>query len=692
MYRKFTHWSIIAKLTSLNVLVFIAVGGIVAVTLFSFYEIRGGLTTIISRDVTQVLDNARVGRELSEVFADTNLLIATFTEEDELLKTEGKRLVETLQHQLSDVKQKGKEDGLYDTLQEFSSTLQSLLEQCAVINGILEEIRTTDNELHRMIVDLEETVAEEMVTMIMGDKEEEAFILEQLGAMIPGYREVLFYLIIQINTMKQAHLGVKEVEEDYKQQILNILEDFSVKLKSVETTGQAFVSLGTQLMETTQQYQENITTLHQALQTFQIQLRSLKNTQEHLKTAMGEIDAQIADATGNIQGNIDRIILSSITVIAPLSGGVIIILLIAGYYAVRIVQPIRYAVRIADQLAEGDITCEIHAGHSQDEIGQLLAAINNMVGRLQDTLADVKKAADNVASGSQGMSSSAAEMSQGATTQAAAAEEASSSMEEMVANIRQNADNALQTEQIAMQAAGDARESGQAVVDTVTAIQEIAKRIGIIEDIARQTRMLSLNATIEAARAQEYGRGFAVVAEEVRALAERSQTAATEINALANSGVTVAEQAGEMLQKLVPDIQKTAELVQEISAASKEQNTGAGQINRAIQQLDQITQQNSATSEELSATAEELANQAEQLQRTIAFFKTDESAQKLLDDEQHTLEAIRTPPGTPGTHIKHRKEYEIEKGKRNDTSTRDPMASDQDSEARDERDDEFERY
>lgn len=236
-----------------------------------------------------------------------------------------------------------------------------------------------------------------------------------------------------------------------------------------------------------------------------------------------------------------------------------------------------------------------------------------------------EEAADNVASGSQQMSSSSEEMSQGATEQAASAEEASSSMEEMSSNIRQNADNAQQTERIAQKAAEDAKEGGFAVEKTVTAMRDIAEKISIIEEISRQTDLLALNAAIEAARAGEHGKGFAVVASEVRKLAERSQTAAGEISTLSGSSVEVAEKAGKMLSKLVPDIQKTSELVQEINAASNEQNTGADQINRAIQQLDLVIQQNASTAEEMASTAEELAAQAEQLQGSVAFFKIGDS-------------------------------------------------------------------
>jgi methyl-accepting chemotaxis protein len=235
-------------------------------------------------------------------------------------------------------------------------------------------------------------------------------------------------------------------------------------------------------------------------------------------------------------------------------------------------------------------------------------------------VADLRLAADNVAAGSQLLSASSEEMSQGATEQAAAAEEASSSMEEMSSNIRQNADNATQTEKLALQSAADARAGGEAVQETVVAMKQISGKISIIEEIARQTNLLALNAAIEAARAGEHGRGFAVVASEVRKLAERSQLAAAEIGKLSTTSVQVAERAGSMLARIVPDIQKTAELVQEISAACREQDQGAEQINKAIQQLDQVIQQNAMASEEMASTSEELSSQADQLQQIVTFF------------------------------------------------------------------------
>ena len=273
--------------------------------------------------------------------------------------------------------------------------------------------------------------------------------------------------------------------------------------------------------------------------------------------------------------------------------------------------------KTAERIAEGDLNIKIEARSEED---LLLHSLDNMATKLREIIQNVKRAVENVASGSQAMSASSEEMSQGAAEQAAAAEEASSSIEQMTANIRQNADNAIETEKIAVKASGDAQEGGEAVDATVSAMKEIAGKIMIIEEIARQTNLLALNAAIEAARAGEHGKGFAVVAAEVRKLAERSQKAAGEINNLSNNSVGVAERAGELLESIVPNIQKTSELVQEISAASREQDAGAEQIAKSIQQLDSVIQQNASASEETASTSEELASQSEQLSELVQFF------------------------------------------------------------------------
>ncbi len=290
-----------------------------------------------------------------------------------------------------------------------------------------------------------------------------------------------------------------------------------------------------------------------------------------------------------------------------------------------ITRPMRLGVAFSRDLMEGNLTADLDVAQ-KDEIGMLADSLRTMRDRLKEVIASVQTSAGNVYRGSSEISSSSQQMSQGATEQAAAIEEVSSSIEEMVSNIRQNADNAAATEKIARKAAVDAEEGGKAVVETAKVMKEIAEKISIIEEIARQTNLLALNAAIEAARAGEQGRGFAVVASEVRKLAERSQVAAAEIVELSGRSVAVAENAGGLLTRIVPDIRKTAELIQEISAASGEQNTGAEQIGKAVTQLDQVIQQNASASEELASMAEELSSQAELLKDAVAYFRMEENS------------------------------------------------------------------
>ncbi|MFK4496637.1 methyl-accepting chemotaxis protein [Bradyrhizobium japonicum] len=306
--------------------------------------------------------------------------------------------------------------------------------------------------------------------------------------------------------------------------------------------------------------------------------------------------------------------------ISAVLASLVIGLIAAIWISLSISRGLGRAVGLAGAVADGDLSQSIKVT-SNDEIGDLVTSLNSMVEKLKQIVAEALTAAQNVSAGSQELSASAEQLSQGATEQASSAEEASSSMEEMASNVKQNADNANQTEKIAAQSAKDAEASGVAVGRAVNAMQTIAEKITIVQEIARQTDLLALNAAVEAARAGEHGKGFAVVASEVRKLAERSQAAAADIGTLSTETVKVAREAGDMLSKLVPDIKKTAELVQEITAACREQDVGSAQINQAIQQLDKVGQQNASASEQVSSTSEELASQAEQLQSTISFFR-----------------------------------------------------------------------
>jgi methyl-accepting chemotaxis protein len=291
-------------------------------------------------------------------------------------------------------------------------------------------------------------------------------------------------------------------------------------------------------------------------------------------------------------------------------------------------RPIAELLGFVEKVAHGDLTVSYET-NAKDEIAQLGTQLNFMVERLSGVVGQVQGGASNVASSSEEMNATAQQVARGTTGQAASVEEMSASMEQMSANIQQSADNSRQTEQTALQASQDASEGGVAVSKTVVAMKQIAEKISIIEEIARQTNLLALNAAIEAARAGEAGKGFAVVASEVRKLAERSQQSASEISGLSSTSVEVAEKAGGLLDKIVPDIKRTSDLIQEISAATVEQNQGIAQVNKAVQELDSVVQNNASASEEMAATAGSLLDQAERLHQVISFFRIDESAVNL---------------------------------------------------------------
>jgi methyl-accepting chemotaxis protein len=337
----------------------------------------------------------------------------------------------------------------------------------------------------------------------------------------------------------------------------------------------------------------------------------------------GLLDERAAEVRVRLDANVARTnrLYAIVTIVSLLAAAGV-----AAYLARRMLRSILSGTTAAAAIADGDLTASVSVD-SRDELGDLAEALARMVERLRTAVEDISAASSNVAAGSNQMASTSEEMSRGASQQAASSEELSSSMQQMDSSIQQNADNAGETERIAQKAADDARESGQSVNQTLEAMRQIAEKISIIEEIARNTNLLALNAAIEAARAGEQGKGFAVVASEVRKLAERSQTAAAEISELSTSSVEVAEEAGRRINELVPDIRRTAELVQEISAASAEQRNGSSQVSKAITELDEVVQQNASQAEEMSSMAEELSAQSERLKGTVSFFRLADGGQ-----------------------------------------------------------------
>ncbi|MBI5791316.1 MAG: HAMP domain-containing protein [Rhodocyclales bacterium] len=341
---------------------------------------------------------------------------------------------------------------------------------------------------------------------------------------------------------------------------------------------------------------------------------------EHL----GKVATSMASEATLADREFDQVRSTTLLATVVISSVVSALLLTITFLLVRsIMKPLLTAKEGMRRLADGDLTVRID-DVSKDEIGEMLAAQQNLIARLNQIIGEVKGAADALANASGQVSATAQSLSQSSSEQAASVEETTASIEQMTASITQNTENAKVTDNMATKSSGEAEQGGKAVKDTVDAMKSIAGKIGIIDDIAYQTNLLALNAAIEAARAGEHGKGFAVVAAEVRKLAERSQVAAQEIGELAGSSVKMAEQAGKLLDEMVPSIRKTSDLVQEIAAASQEQSAGVGQINGAMGQLNKATQQNASASEELAATAEEMGGQAAQLQELMEFFKIEQ--------------------------------------------------------------------
>ncbi|MEY3219392.1 MAG: hypothetical protein RIT27_749 [Pseudomonadota bacterium] len=292
------------------------------------------------------------------------------------------------------------------------------------------------------------------------------------------------------------------------------------------------------------------------------------------------------------------------------------------YLAGSIAKHIQQAVTIADSIAEGHLSVDIPVKNT-DETGLLMGALKNMSINLAQIVNDVQRSVAAATSGSQALSATSQQLMRGATHQSEAAEEISASMEQMSASIKQTSDNARNTERLATQAATDATQTGRAVNDAINASQQILKKLSVIEDISKQINLLSLNASIEAARAGQHGKGFKVVAAAIRELAALSHRAATDINVLSSNSIQTTQTASAMLNQLVADIQRTADLMRDISSASREQSINADQVNLSIAELHKITQQNASASEQLATMAEQLSSQAQQLAYTVTYLKVD---------------------------------------------------------------------
>jgi methyl-accepting chemotaxis protein len=444
------------------------------------------------------------------------------------------------------------------------------------------------------------------------------------------------------------------IDEKHNKDILPLIEKLHVK--KIELI--AIIEKHTQAASTDSDgFSQNFEALNKELKTTD---KTLDEMIDAINESLLKTEDDIAEiVNGTSEATNDLVSFSTLAIIVTSIICLVVAILIGMAITNVIAKPVKSAVIFAEKIANGDLTATINLDQ-QDEVGDLTNSLRKMILKLQEVIGSVITASQNISSASNQMSSSAQQMSEGATEQASSVEEISSSMEEMAANIQQNTNNSKQTEKIATHAAKDIYDGNEAVNNTVNSMKTIAGKISIIGEISRQTNLLALNAAVEAARAGEHGKGFAVVAAEVRKLAERSQLAATEINDVSAKSVDVAQKSGELLKTVVPNIQKTADLVQEITASSVEQNAGADQINNAIQQLNQVVQENAATAEEMAAGSEELNAQAENLKDIVSFFRIDSKAMDAATSPKKTYE-----PFQPGVTAKTNaiKDFQVSKTK-----------------------------
>lgn len=436
-----------------------------------------------------------------------------------------------------------------------------------------------------------------------------------------------------LHALKKNLTGVKESEENliehaerFRKNVernlnLPLSPDIMVLLKEISPALENYIASAEAIVRTfgkdLEQGEKKLPEFQRAFVVLEAEQEVLTEKLEEILTAKNIEIEQLADQVTNLQ----------IAVLSVFMFG----LFVYAWWVVRSImrdvggEP-NYAASVVAQIAAGDLTQQINI--KQGDTTSILAVIREMSNTLSQVLGEVRTSADALASSSEEVTATAQSLAKGASVQTASVEETSASMDEMLASIMQNNQNAVITDGMAQKAANDAKSGGTAVEGTVEAMQKIADRIGVIDDIAYQTNLLALNAAIEAGRAGEHGRGFAVVASEVRKLAERSQVAAQEIGSLASETVSKADNAGKLLQEMVPAIRKTADLVQEIAAASNEQTEGVNQINAAIGQVSQTMQQNAAAAEELSSTSEELSSQALRLQEAVSYFTLNNQASR----------------------------------------------------------------
>lgn len=638
-----SNWKISDKLLGLNILVFLVLTGMLAVVIVSFRQTRHTITTITQREVTGMIENAQTGRELTSIFAD--LLTSIFYGN----KDAGEAGLQRLDLMIQSLTGQEVSLQLQHSLQAFAQQLTALLDQSARLKTLALQFSEKEEEFLFNLEMLNDVIKEKIDT----SNDQDPILrkhLEQLQATIIGFRGAFNQIISQATELQRSKAFAEPEETETtppRSRVIESLDYLLLRFQALTTTNdEDILESGKQLTENVKQYQAIILEYQETARAFQMLFQDVTHSKDLVITALNEQEAQIVQTVQQMEDSLESENQRFSRLIAVLAVMLFMVIVFSSYIVRKMVSPLIHLAHVAKSIAKGEMDIQLPPQSSQDEIGILARAFGAMQTKLTEVVREVKASAQDVAQRSREMGAAAEQLSESAAQQAAATQEVAASMEEMAANIQQNADHASEAKTLAQQSAREAQEGCRAVTAILTAMRAIARHVVSICKIADETKMLSLNASIEASKAQDYGKGFAVVATSVRDLAHNSRDVADAIEHLVDDCLALSEQAGDVLQRLAPNSEKTAELVQEIHAASQEEASGAAQINQAVQQLDQTTQQTAATSEQVAVAAESLSEQAAQLQQAMAFF---------------TVKAIEPPTDASGETEVLRRIQELEK-------------------------------
>jgi HAMP domain-containing protein len=384
--------SILKRLTLFSLLMALAILGIVGVNLFAFQRVEVMLTQTIDPKVTQVLENAELGRRVSSIFARTNLVISTFTTQKGLLEQEREPIIAALQRMNKTAGQRSSE--LQGALHNFAQKVETLFVKCTEINQLLAAAATLDQELNTQLQTLEDMLGEQMLLLAMQADEEESFALDQLTALLPEYRQLLTRVNILLLEATHTHLGVNPLTREQQQHIISVLDDFQASLTAATAAGQEFAEAADQMSAKVDQYKEHVQSLYRVIETFQLQFSDLEQAQQRVAQVMERIDQDMARVSDNIHNQLGGVTQSSRVLILALSIAALAVLAVSGYFTFIMVRPLRELAGVANQLAKGDISGDIQEVRSHDEIGRLAAAFREMVSYIQHVAGVAEKIAE----------------------------------------------------------------------------------------------------------------------------------------------------------------------------------------------------------------------------------------------------------------------------------------------------------